>query len=135
MTHTTLPPREELSLKHSGRKPEGKVRGIYRVTLTGRSFVTLHSGPFGCHAAGQCLATRLFPLPPKPIREWLAERRRDGHVAHAQTALSVLNANLFSNVPRATSLPHVQNGPIVYVFADSGVALLFKLTFWGMFSG
>lgn len=100
---------------------------LYRVALSGRSFVTLHSGPFRLRADTECLAAKLFPLPPKPIRQWLADRRREGHFAQACTTLMITNANLFSNVP--LPLPYVQDGEITYTFADPRIATWFKLSF------
>jgi hypothetical protein len=129
MTRTSLPPYEEVSLKQASKKPENLDSGVYRITLPGRSFVTLHAQfPSGSTAA-KCLAAKHFPPPPKPIREWLAERRREGHLAHAQTALRVLNASVFNNVALMPSLPHVQNGTITYVFGCARIATLFKLSF------
>jgi len=102
---------------------------LYRITLPSRSFVTLHAQfPSGSTAA-KCLAAKHFPLPPKPIREWLTQRRREGHLAHAQTEMGILNANVFKNVPLMPSLPHVQNGTVTYVFGSARIATLFKLTF------
>jgi hypothetical protein len=102
---------------------------LHRITLPGRSFVTLHAQfPSGSTAA-KSLAAKHFPLPPKPIREWLAERRREGHLAHAQTDLRILNAAVFNNVLLMPSLPHIQNGTITYIFGCSRTATLFKLSF------
>ena len=102
---------------------------LYRITLPGRSFVTLHRSFPADQAAAKCLAAKHFPLPPKPIREWLTERRREGHLAHAQSELRVLNAVVFDNVPLMPSLPHVQNGTITYIFGCARIATLFKLSF------
>lgn len=100
---------------------------LYRVALSGRSFVTLHSGPFSRQTGAECLAAKLFPLPPKLIREWLSDRRREGHFAHACTTLTITNANLFSNIP--LPFPYVQDGMITYTFADPRIATWFKLSF------
>lgn len=132
MNATPLPPRKELSLKQSGRKPQGERQGIYRITLAGRSFVTLHLHFPVDHDGGKCLAAKHFPLPPKPIREWLASQRRQGHFAYARTSVTILNANLFGNVPLSSALPYVADGPTTYLFADVSVAVLFKLTFGGV---
>jgi hypothetical protein len=102
---------------------------LYRITLPGRSFVTLHTSFPADQAAAKCLAAKHFPLPPKLIREWLAERRREGHLAHAQTQLRVLNAAVFNNVPLIPTLPHVQNGTIAYIFGCGRIATLFRLSF------
>lgn len=102
---------------------------LYRIALSGRSFVTLHSGPFRPRGDTECLAAKLFPLPPKPIREWLSDRRREGHFAHACTSLTITTVDLFNNVSLLPALPHVENGSVTYLFADRTVAILFKLTF------
>jgi len=111
-----------------GRKAhsEGLVN-LYRIVLTGRSFVTLHSGPFRPRGDTECLATELSPLPPKPIPEWLSDRRREGHFAHACMTLTITNANLFSNVP--LPFPYVQDGMITYTFAEARIVTWFKLSF------
>jgi hypothetical protein len=75
------------------------------------------------------LTAKHFPLPPKAIREWLAQRRQERHVALAHTALRVLDANVFSNVTLIAFLPHVQDGTVSYVFAYPRIANWFKLTF------
>ena len=127
MPRTSLPPQEEVSLKPPSRKHERPAAEIFRIALSGRNFVTLHSGPFTPQADTESLAAKHFPLPPKLIREWLTERRREGHFAHACTTLAITNANLFSNVP--LPLPYVQDGMITYTFADSRIATWFKLSF------
>ncbi len=102
---------------------------LYRIVLAGRSFVTLHRLFDDSQIEPSCLAAKHFPLPPRPIREWLADRRREGHFAHACATMTITNANLFSNVPLSPALPYVENGSITYLFADCTVAILFKLTF------
>lgn len=105
---------------------------LYHISLPGRSFVTLHR-PFRADETGAvCLAAKHYPLPSKPIREWLAERRRDGHLAHAGTPIKIMNGNLFANLPLSPALPHIGDGAITYLFADRSVAVLFKLTFGGI---
>ncbi len=98
-----------------------------RIALSGRNFVTLNSCPFGRKTGTECLATELFPLPPKPIPEWLSDRRREGHFAHACMTLTITNTNLFSNVP--LPFPYVQDGMITYTFAEARNVTWFKLSF------
>lgn len=104
---------------------------LYRITLPGRSFVTLHRSFHVGQTGMTCLAAKHFPLPSKPIREWLASQRRQGHFAQARTSVTLLNANLFGNVPLSPALPYVADGATTYLFADVNVAVLFKLTFGG----
>lgn len=80
------------------------------------------------------VVAHLRPLPPREIRQWLYDQRRQGHVAHPLTPLATIELAVFSNV-RLSALPLSITRPITYVFADATIALLFKLTFSGMFSG
>jgi hypothetical protein len=78
------------------------------------------------------VTARLFPLPCRDIREWLAARRCEGHIARALTPMATYTIDLFSNVRLLPgTMPLYCQGDITYAFADRNVALLFKLTFGG----
>ena len=106
---------------------------LYRIRIDGRAMFMEHSRSQYPTAASTCdsVTAKLVPLTPRPIREWLADRRREGHVAHAATPLHTWNVRLFNNVTAAPCMPFISRWPITYVFAERDTALLFKLTFAG----
>lgn len=109
---------------------------LYRITIEGRAMFMEHSWSQYPTATGtrESVTAKLFPMPPRSIREWLAKRRSEGHIANALTPLHTWEVNLFNNVVLSPGMPFISNGPITYVFADRDVALLFKLSFAGNFA-